>query len=500
MGSTFGSLSTALTALYAQRRGLDVTGQNIANANTDGYSRQRVDLQAVGAPTTPSIWSKYDGSGGGVNVSALERIRDAFLEVRAQVEHGNLNSLQTQKSTLATVEQTLSEPGDQGLQAQLAEFWSAWHDVANNPGDIAARSQLLQRATTVASSFNRVYTGLDAQWTNQAQQLSTMVDDVNATAARVADLNQAIMRGNQAGTPTAELEDQRDSLIMHLSDMAGATTRAGHDGGIDVYIGGTALVAGSTSARLAVDPSNASPNARADSLTNAVANSASSLGSGGVHVVWEGRGYDAALSGGQAGATLMALNSTLPGIATQLNTLAQQLATAVNDQHAKGADLDGNRGTALFVDSTSSTSPPSTAVTAKTISVGFTDPRMVAAAAQVANPAVPPIPPFVPSLDNGNANALAALATSATGVDAVYRKFIVDFAVQSQTVSQRVDIQAATATNVDSAREAQAGVNLDEEMVNMMQFQHAYEGASRLMNAIDSTLDTLINRTGLVGR
>ncbi|HSF26341.1 MAG TPA: flagellar hook-associated protein FlgK [Actinomycetes bacterium] len=462
--STFGSLSTALSALYAQQRGLDVTGQNIANANTEGYSRQRVDLKSVGAPTVPAIWATYEGAGGGVTVSDVQRLRDMFLESRAHTEHGRLSYLQSMSTTLANVEQTLGEPGETGLAAQLGEFWGYWHDVANNPGDLAARGQLLQQAGTITTTFHNAQRALAAQWNAAREQVGTIADEVTATAARVAELNAAIARATQAGTPSNELADQRDLLAMRLADLVGSTTKASTDGQVDVYLGGTALVRGATS----------------NGLTVKGPGDFDSAGGAKVSLEWANGGYDAAVTLGKAGALLESVNVAIPGYLADLDGVAKQLVEDVNTVHAAGYDLTGNTGINFF---------DPTKLTADTIQVALSDPNQVAASAVPGG-----------NLDGSNATKLADLGIGTTGPDATYRQLIVKLGVQAQTTNQRVDIQASTTTNLDSAREAQAGVSLDEEMVNMMSFQHAYAAAARVMTTIDQTLDVLINRTGLVGR
>src|SRR3954452_10805788 len=130
--STFSGLNTALSSLYAQRRGMDITGQNIANANTDGYTRQRVNMAAVGPSTAPSLYGNMLDASGGVEVTSVARLRDQYLEVRGRVEHAQNEYLAGQSKIYAAVQDAFGEPGDNGLQAQLSKFWGSWQDLANN--------------------------------------------------------------------------------------------------------------------------------------------------------------------------------------------------------------------------------------------------------------------------------------------------------------------------------------------------------------------------------
>lgn len=473
--SSFSGLSTALTALYAQRRGLDVTGQNIANANTEGYSRQRVGLESVGAPAIPALWSTYEGSGSGVNVTDITRMRDGFLEARARTEQGSLSQLAGRQDTLAGVERSFAEPGDTGLQSQMADLWSAWHDVANHPGDLSARSQLLARTSTTADSVRQAYGALDVQWSVGREQLGTTIAAVNATARGVAELNQAILRTSQAGIPSNELADKRDMMVMKLAELTGAQTRTSPDGSIDVFLGGTALVRGSTSDELVVTGA-----ATMDDFRN---NGAAAVG-----VAWASSGA-AATMGGDAGARIESLSTTIPGYVDRLDAVAISLRDTVNGVHTSGYDLDGAAGTAMF----------SSTATAKDIAGLITDPRKIAASKEPPALAADGVT-LVPSLDGSNATAIAGIERQADGPDATYRQMIVDLGATAQTANRRLEIQANVALQVDAAREAQAGVNIDEEMVNLLSYQRAYEAAARVISTVDATLDTLINRTGLVGR
>jgi flagellar hook-associated protein 1 FlgK len=212
--SSFEGLSVALSSLYAQRRGLDVTGQNIANANTDGYSRQRLDLTAVGAPAIPAIFSTWQGAGSGVTVADVTRMRDAFLEARGGDEHSKLSQFTSASQTLNQVQQLIPEPGTNGLQSMLSDLWSGFSDLANRPGDSAARTQLIQRAGAVSDWLNQTHTALASQWSAMHDQISTLTSEVNSATHGIAELNQAIQQANLSKLPANELADQRDVLAM----------------------------------------------------------------------------------------------------------------------------------------------------------------------------------------------------------------------------------------------------------------------------------------------
>jgi flagellar hook-associated protein 1 FlgK len=244
MASTFGSINTALTSLYAQRRGLDVTGQNIANANTEGYTRQRVRMQAQTGSLNPGVYATTEQVGTGVTVAAVERGRNTYLEERGRTEHANSAYLASQKATYDGIESVLSEPSDTALQARLHDMWDAWNDVANNWQDPSTRTALIERSKTVAITLNDTHASLSNQFASQNGEMGAYVDQVNAMASSIADMNHEIVIAQQAGLPANELQDQRDRNILQLSELVGASAQATPNGAVNVYVGSTALVEG----------------------------------------------------------------------------------------------------------------------------------------------------------------------------------------------------------------------------------------------------------------
>lgn len=458
--SNFSGLNIGLSSLYAQQRGLQVTGHNIANANTDGYSRQRVDLSANHGPVSPAVHSRWSGAGNGVTVDGTDRVRDEFLEGRALVEHGRDAALRAVNGVLREVETTFAEPGDIGLQSQMSDFFNGWDDVANNPDDLAARTQLLERAETLATGLNRAAAGLTGLRDVSVQQLDALTEEVNATATRVAELNQAVSVATRSGLSPNDLADQRDRLVSQLADLVGATRQVDQDGMVTVLVAGRPLVSGPDTLELELS------------------------GTDPAQLTWVADGVTASIVGGQVGGLLSSVNEILPRHAARLDEIAAALADTVNTVHVDGVDQAGNAGQPLFV----SASGP---LSATSIRVGLSDPTQLAAA-ETGSPAG--------SRNGANAMRLAELAGATGSSDTLYRAYIVDLGVEVQTSRRRVDIQAQMTAQVDAAREAVSGVNLDEEMTNMITFQRAYEAAARFVTSVDQMLDTLINRTGLVGR
>ena len=449
MGDFFG-LNLALTALYAQRRGLETTGQNIANVNTEGYSRQRVRMIAAAGPVVPAFHSRTDGAtGGGVLVDGVDRLRDQFLEARALQEHANENALEQSQLVYNRLELLFSEPSDTGLGALFAEFWNSWDDVANRPDDPAARGQVIERATTLAAGLNQAASQLDTLADDAHTQLQAVVAEANGVAGSIAKLNVAIRTASTAGLSPTDLLDQRDMLVSRLSNLVGVTTKIHDDQTVDVYVGSMAIVRGPVPARLeaVVSPTPA-------------------------YVRWAEGGQKADISTGRAGGLLEAANVVLPHYKNELQLAVNTLRDDVNTEYMTGI-VGGEPFFTNAPDGTLRVNPlivadPSTLVTGD---------------------------PGNGPLDGGRAARIAGLV----GPDNAYRALIVQVGVDAQTNNRRVDIQKVISEEVDAAREAASGVNLDEEMANMVAYQHAYNAAARFLTAIDEALDTLVNGTGRVG-
>jgi flagellar hook-associated protein 1 FlgK len=455
--STFSGLNGALSALRAQRAGLELAGQNIANANTEGYSRQRIEQSTMGG-VAPARWATPSTDVSGVVVSGVNRIRDAYLEARGRTEHERQAALSEQHIVVSDIERVFDEPSTSGLQSKLTAMWDGFADVADHPEDPAARTQLLARAADVTSALNAGATEFAGQYVARRTELGGTVDDINSAAARLAKLNDAVAQAKLAGASANELEDQRDVLAIRLSELTGATVTRSANGSLDVTLNGSALVSGTTARSLAAT------------------GSATLAGQAGdpPGLKWTDTDASAGPVAGRAGAQLTALNSTLPDYAAALDGVAAKLTSTVNAVHGAGFTAAGVAGGAFF-----------SGTTAGSITVAITNPAAVAASSSATL-----------SGDGGAADKLAQLGGAAGGADEAYRTVVARLGVLVQSTQQLSETQNAITADVDSARLAGAGVSVDEELTSMLSYQRAYEAAARVMSAVDSMLDTLINRTG----
>ncbi|MEI4270696.1 flagellar hook-associated protein FlgK [Klenkia sp. LSe6-5] len=467
--SGFSSLNLASRALSAQQRALEVTGQNIANVNTPGYTRQRVDMQSLASTSAYGLYAKEDGLGNGVSADKISRIRDAFLDVRAQQEAGKAAQASVVASTYAGIETSFAEPGASGLQTLMATASAAWSSLSSAPTDTTRRNQVLAASQAVAQGLGTADAALGAQWDNALVNTQDVVTEANASLRSIADLNAAIRKASINGQPANELRDQRDQLVRGLAESIGATSVDGDEGMVDVVLGGTTLISGTRASQLTLGGGSASATMGSSPVTLGV------VDAGGVTIQ----------PGGTVGGRLAAMNTLIPGFRADLDRVANALATGVNDAlTAPGAafDQNGDPGTPLF-----------SGTTAGTITVAITDPRKLAAATagKVGG---------VASADGKLADAIALLAKDPAGAEGTYRSMITDLGVRSRTAAATVASADAVSAQVETARQSVSAVSLDEEMTNMLMFKQSYAAAARVVTAIDEMLDVLINRTGLVGR
>lgn len=467
--SDFSAINTALTGLLAQQQALDTTAHNVSNANTPGYTRETVDLQAMGGSIDPGWWSGSSSGGQGVHIGGIERLGDLFGEARSQADQAATSNLTQSQQILSEIQSGFAEPGPNGLSAALSNFWSSWDNVANNPTDLSARNALVGAAQTVSQTFNQSVAGIQSVWESSLSQVQSQVQQLNTIAGNVAQLNDKIRVSQASGASPNDLIDQRTQLLGQLAQIGGVTAHTNADGTVDAFIGGTALVRGDV----------------VDGLT--VAQSAS-----GVSVQWTTPPGQASVTSGQLNGLLTSMNVTIPSYLNNLTGVANTLAQEVNNQQASGYTLatppaSGQPGPPMLT-LTSAPGPTSSAEPTYpqlAVAAGFT-PDQVAAAGSATTPG-----------DGSNAQLAAELGASTTGADAGYRSFIAGLGTDVQRTGSQLSTAQAVASQNSAALQGQEGVNTDEEMAHMVAFQNAYSAAARVLTTIDSTLDTLINHTGL---
>ena len=334
MRSSFMGLTTLLRALQAQQAAMDVTNQNIANANTVGYTRQEAKLVQT-APHAGSGYNRPVGGGlmmgTGVMVSEILRQRDSFVDQQLRTETAQQKRWQVVSDGVQQVEALFNEPSTNGLGNQLTTFFNAWSELSTNPGSATARAQLQTQAQTVVAAFQDLSQQLEAFRQNQDFRLTSVVSEVNDLSTQIASLNLQIRRSTAVGDNPNDLMDARDRLIDQVVTLTGATYQEQPDGSATVRLGGRILVDGTKA------------NALLAELTPKVSGQASHT------VQWAPGGTAVAGLGGTIGALIHLRDGVVADKVSKLNLLASTLVTSVNAQHAQG------RGTGIYASSTTNT-------------------------------------------------------------------------------------------------------------------------------------------------
>jgi flagellar hook-associated protein 1 FlgK len=478
MASTFGTLNTAYSGLAAARAAIDVTGQNIANVGTDGYTRQRVSLASVPGTQTPALFSKGALIGAGVTVTGIARLNDTVIDNRVRTTASTSGYWDTASAAISTVETSLNEPGAGGLSSTLNDFWAQWQNMGNSAGSSTAAGQasvLIGQGQLVASRIAAGYAAAKTAWSDQRAATSDAVTTINSTAQHIAALNKSILQTTTSGGNANELMDQRDTAITSLAHLTGATTRQNADGTIDVYLGGSTLVAENT----------------ARSVT--IAGSGDLDGAGGhpVHLEWADSQSPVTIDGGTVAAQLATLAGPSGGTggvyaetANVYNTLATTLATMVNSALAGDASTPGGMTPGKTPGAQAPFFALGTGPAATSLSVVPRDLSGIAMNSTAGS-------------DGRVADTVSQLGGASGSPDRTWATFVSNIGVQSQNAAAQSGIATSAATSALSARTSQSGVDLDEETTNLVTFQHAYQAAARVITTIDSMLDTLINHTGL---
>lgn len=498
-------LGTARSALAAQQVVIDTAGHNIANAQTAGYSRQRVELDA-GTPQRLT----YGMVGGGVQVAEITRARDQLLDTSVRQEAGGESAATQRQSLLGSVEGILGEPSDTGLAAAMDAFWSGWSDLAAQPSSGAAKAVVVQRgaaAATMLNQFDRRLTDLRTQTTDA---LDNSLVDANGLAKQIADLNGRIVTDEAGGHQSNDLRDARDAAVDKLAALGAVRALPKADGSVQVTFGSYALVDGARARQLqrTTDVDGTVALAFTDQPDHALQ-----------------------AAGGSTQGMIDFLNGGMQGVQDRIDALANTLAGAVNQVVAQGKDASGAAAAPFFVsvkdglfsaaaDPFASPTAPGT-VTARTIRVNAAltadasglptsssaqRPRDNDLALAIAGLRTSPTTTLggvtvsftVPDRGkpaitaNGTTAPAKAASTGPTTFADFYNAAVTGVGVQVKAATDDAQVRTTLADQARTRRQSVTGVNTDEELTNLMQAQQAYAAAAKIVTAVDEMMKTLV--------
>lgn len=481
--------------LYAQQAALYTTGQNIANANTDGYTRQRAEMQATSAIPTPGMNNSTSPGqlGTGVEVNKIARLREDFLDVQYRGENKNLGYWEAKSDAYTKVESIINEPSSNGLANAMDQFWSSWEDLSKNPDSSAARSVVRENGQAVAESFNFLNDSFNQMQTDLNTVITTDVNNINSITTQIRDLNEEISRIVPNNLQPNDLMDKRDVLIDQLSKLINVDVKPSTSGQgmVDVFVSGTtqALVQAQTANNLSVTQSGGGVNQILVGGNSVPLNQCTGELLGRI----ESYGYLDS-NGNLAG--------TIPNMRQQIDALASTFADQVNQIHKNGMNLDD------IANGTMESLPFFLSKDNQPINAGNLEVNPVISSSLNKIAAAQPEQGGGSSVGNGeNAQAIADLKFnsnisingSTSTMDDYYRNVIAQLGISSQEAQRMQDNSQVMVNQVDNQRQSVSGVSLDEEMSNMIRYQQAYNASARLVTVMDEVLDKVINGMGRVG-
>jgi len=523
MGSTFMGLETARRGLTTQQSALYTTGHNISNANTIGYSRQRVNMEAtLGYPGTGLNAPKIPGHlGTGVQAQSVQRIRDQFIDRQYRQETSKLGYWETRSNAVSQMEDILSEPSDFGLNTSLDQFWSSLQLLGTSPDDASTRQVVVQKGIAVAESFNYISKQLTEIQENLKNEILVTTKDMNSILKQIASINEEIQAIEPNGYMPNDLYDARDVLLDELSsyfpvevsyEKSGGNALAIAEGSMNISIktdaGLVNIVTGKDFASLTAN--TGTNTAITDAEGYQPFTSFTVTGSGKVpsdEIKYDdleaNKGQIHSLISSYGYGDTTAQTGFYPEMLKKLDELANAFAKAFNDVHTNGSDLNGNKGQDFFINKTDENI--STGITASNIKVHNKfekDPSLLAASTS------DPINGTTGKPEPGNGgNALLLANIKAKPADGLggatiqtfYQSMIGQMGVVGEQANRLAVNSATIQLTVANNRASVSSVSLDEEMTNMITFQQAYNANARMITVVDETLDKIINGMGRVG-
>ncbi|MED1791112.1 flagellar hook-associated protein FlgK [Brevibacillus nitrificans] len=488
MTSTFHGIEVNKRGLFAQQTALNTTAHNVSNANTAGYTRQRVNLEATNAIPVPGLNTATTAGqlGTGVQATDIQRMREIYLDNQYRSQNKHYGYYESKQSGLTQIEGILNEPSDNGLQSVMDKFWQSWEDLSQNPQEASTRSVVVERALAVSDTFSALYTQLSELQNNKDEELKSKVQDINSIATQIADLNSQINKLVPSGYQPNDLYDKRDLLIDKLSKLADTKITNAANGMVNVTIDGQPLVTEQTSSALV-----ATENPATGLVDITLGGAAFTPISGGLAGIYENRSVD------------------IPQMMNKLDILASNFTRELNRVHREGVNITSLQAGStaksdvpFFVDSSDPTKDPTGAskiqvnplirgnlnniATAKPASAATGDGSNALDIAKIKYQTI--------SITNADGTIAAT-----TNLDDFYRYTISELGTQSQEVQRQAENTELMAGQIEAQRQSVSGVSIDEEMAEMIKYQSAYSSSARMMTTVDEMLDKIINGMGRVG-
>ena len=451
-------------ALLAQQFSLNITGHNIANVNTPGFTRQ----QSIMSSTMP-LTSAQGSFGTGVEVIDIRRLRSIFLDKQYREESQSNGKWQTLSQGWGQIERIYTEPSDMGFGNVMDNFWNSWQDLAASPDSVAARVSVKEQANLMIDALHQFSDQLTDFQGSVDEDITKTVDYINNIGQQIASLNDSIARAELTGQTANDLRDRRDYLVDELTQYVNSEAIEQDDGTYRVLIGSMALVDGNHATVL-----QTSSKEQGDYIIS--------------DILFSGSSAMPEINNGQLSGLLEMRDKVIPERQKELDDLAMGLVQKVNEYHRQGYGGDGEIGRNFFDPNTTG------AADIKLDDLIIDNDNYIAASS---NGEIG---------DNSNALRIASLRNelvmdSETSTFGDYYSGVIGkIGVRTREAENVSKNQESLVFHIEESRQSVEGVSLDEEMTNMIKYEHAYEAAARVITAMDEALNTVINGMGLVGR
>ena len=450
MAGTMGSYSVASSGMYTSQTFMNVTTNNITNADTNGYTRQMSISSDLGS---------HGSKGAGVQVQEIVQIRDRYVDEKYRNELSDLTSQNTELTYSSEIENILNTVCSDGLELVIDPFFNAFEELAKDPDDPASRLMVIENGLALVETIQNANEELIEMQQGMNAELEQSIIQVNMLAKELADLNVSIVQeSSEESTPT-DLLDERSLVIDQLTALTGCSNTLHSDGTVSVYLNGKALVYGEVYSELEVDivPMTQVPS-----------------------VVWKESGDDFKASSGKIHGLLnVSHEGTLEDALDQLNTLAVMIAENVNAVHQSGTDMYGQVGCAFFTSSDDNQN-----LSASTI--------------QVNSDLLSNSDLLVTSIDGSIGDNAIALEISAlrdtVGIADKSKKIIGWIANKNSLLTTSINTTNLIVDQLNIERSSSMQVNMDEELANLMMYQQSYNANAQVLKVIDELVDLVINR------
>ncbi len=461
MGNLFGALELGRNALQVNQLCIQVTGHNLANVNTEGYTKQEVQLEEIYYQQ-----SLYGEVGLGVNDAGIEAYRNKYVLRRIIEESQVFGYQEMHKQGLEQIE-SITSPEYESLSEEMGDFFASFQALSADPTNIALRQDVLASGTKMAEEFHTAYNQIQDFQVGLNELVDSQVEEINQLTARIAELNQEVFQTSAVPNGnSSDPIDLRNKAVNDLAELIGINVVEDTNSVLHIQTeSGGVLVSGNEHNNLVATP---------DAVT------------GWDDVVLDGTDITASIKGGKLGGMLTLRDVDIPDILNDFDVMAATMISQVNAVHSAGYDLNNVNGTNFFQPFVSPGPGPYTGA-ARAITVAISDPEGVAASSAANEP-------------GNNVNALALVALEDTSFAALGGKTFnqywdissTDLAVKAQEAAGDLEATNATLTALKNERDSESGVSLDEEGSNLIRFQSSYEAMARYITVIDELLQQLL--------